>query len=230
MNASSFENELKDIDFSDCSGFNSNKINENNNQFDKALHDKCADINDDEKKLVEAARNGDSLAITLLVVKYRSFLDKYVGLLNVPEQYKEDLIQEGFIGLLKAVHSFDKNHNCSFQTFAKHCIRNSVISELRLYSRRGIGKEIYIDDLSEGMFEVVTNKADNSTENIYIDIETSAQLHDTIFSVLSTYEAKVFGMYLAEIPYSLIASRLGKDIKSIDNAIQRIKNKLKKLV
>ena len=206
------------------------KMNEKDKLFDEKSSLNCAIENEDEKILVESARNGDSLAITLLVVKYRSFLDKYVGLLNVPPQYREDLIQEGFIGLLKAVHSYDSNHECSFSTFAKHCIRNSVISELRVFSRRGIGKEISIDDLSEGAFEVVTNKADNSTEKIYIDIETSAQLHDTIFSVLSTYEAKVFGMYLAEIPYSLIASRLGKDVKSIDNAIQRIRNKLKKLV
>ena len=208
-----------------------NKVNEDCLDYNvKSCIERIESSDENEKYLVECARNGDSLAITLLVVKYRSFLDKYVGLLNVPAQYKEDLIQEGFIGLLKAVQTYDLNRGILFSTYAKRCIQNSVISELRRYSRRGIGKEISIDEMSEGMFEVVSIPADNSTEDIYIDLESSAQLHDTVFSVLSTYEAKVFGMYLAEIPYSLIASRLGKDVKSIDNAIQRIKNKLKKLV
>ena len=104
------------------------------------------------------------------------------------------------------------------------------ISELRRFERNGIRNEVSMDEISEGMLEEVSGTAINSPESEYIDKESSAQLHDTIFSVLSTYESKVFGMYLAEISYSQIASRLGKDIKSIDNAIQRIKNKLKKLV
>jgi RNA polymerase sporulation-specific sigma factor len=183
-----------------------------------------------EKALVDAARNGDSLAITMLVVKYHGFLDKYVGLLNVPERYKEDYIQEGLIGLLKAVRTYDETKGFSFSTYAWRCIKNSVISELRRFERNGIRNEVSMDEISEGMLEEVSGTAINSPESEYIDKESSAQLHDTIFSVLSTYESKVFGMYLAEISYSQIASRLGKDIKSIDNAIQRIKNKLKKLV
>ncbi len=197
---------------------------------------------DNEKSLVEAAKNGDSLAITLLVVKYRRFLDKYVGLLNVPVRYKEDFIQEGLIGLLKAVRTYRTDENCSFSTYAWRCVRNSVISELRRHNRSRIGEEVSIDDFpggvenmqmihgTNGNFELVASPVANSPEREYIDRESSSQLHDTIFSVLSTYEAEVFEMYLAEIPYSTIAMRLGKDIKSIDNAIQRIKNKLKKLV
>lgn len=195
------------------------------------------DVNDvkelessDDKALVKAAQNGDSLAITMLVVKYHSFLDKYVGLLNVPVRYKEDFIQEGLIGLLKAVRTYDEEKGFTFSTYAWRCIKNSVISELRRYERNGIRNEVSVSEIPDGVLEEITGDFYNSPENEYIDKESSAQLHDTIFSVLSTYESKVFGMYLAEIPYSLIASRLGKDIKSIDNAIQRIKNKLKKLV
>jgi RNA polymerase sporulation-specific sigma factor len=183
-----------------------------------------------EKKLLEEAKNGDSLAITLLVIKYRAFLDKYVGLLNVPIRYKEDFIQEGLIGLLKAVRSYDITKEFSFSTYAWRCIKNSVITELRKFERRGIKNEISMDDITEGTLEEVTAMSETSPENKYIDMESSSQLHDTIFSVLSTYEAQVFAMYLSEIPYSMIASRLGKDVKSIDNAIQRIKNKLKKLI
>ena len=187
-------------------------------------------IDTDEKKLVEEAKSGDSLAITLLVIKYRAFLDKYVGLLNVPVRYKEDFIQEGLIGLLKAVRSYDELKGCSFSTYAWRCIRNSVISEFRRYERHGIKNEVSMDDVPDRALEEVSIVAESSPENRYIDMESSSQLHDTVFSVLSTYEAQVFAMYLSEMPYSLIASRLGKDVKSIDNAIQRIKNKLKKLI
>jgi RNA polymerase sporulation-specific sigma factor len=188
-----------------------------------------ADISDD-KTLVEAARNGDSLAITLLVIKYHGFLDKYVGLLNIPVRYKEDYIQEGLIGLLKAVRTFDVEKGFSFSTYAWRCIKNSIISEIRRNERCGLKNEVSVDELQDGILEEFSGVFVTSPEDEYIDKESSSQLHDTIFSVLSTYESQVFGMYLAEIPYSQIASRLGKDVKSIDNAIQRIKNKLKKLV
>ncbi len=186
--------------------------------------------NTDEKQLVEAARNGDSLAITLLVIKYRSFLNQYVALLNVPSGYREDFVQEGLIGLLKAVHTYDKSKGFTFSTYANSCVKNSVISALRYHKKKFFDNEVSIEDLPDGTFEVVSGSVSNSPESDYISMESSSQLRDTIFSVLSTYEAQVFGMYLAEMPYSLIASRLGKDIKSIDNAIQRIKTKLKKLV
>ncbi len=184
----------------------------------------------EEADLVEAARNGDSLAITLLVVKYRRFLEKYVGLLNIPLGYKEDFVQEGLIGLLKSVHSYDKNFNCSFQTFAQTCVKNAVKTELRKLNRKGTLSEVSIDEIPEGNFDLMSNSVAPSPEDEYIDEESSKQLRNTIFSVLSTYEAEVFEMYLAEIPYSVMSMRIGKDIKSIDNAIQRIKNKLKKLV
>ena len=184
----------------------------------------------EERHLVEAARNGDSLAITLLVVKYRRFLEKYVGLLNIPAGYKEDFIQEGLIGLLKAVNSYDNSFNCSFQTFAQTCVKNAVKTELRKLKRRGTMSEVSFDEVPEGMFDLMSNSVAVSPEDEYIDEESSKQLRNTIFSVLSTYEAEVFEMYLAEIPYSVMSMRIGKDIKSIDNAIQRIKNKLKKLV
>lgn len=209
-------------------------------ESDDVISDNCNDLLsleesyktdiDDDKALVSAAREGDSLAITMLVVKYRGFLDKYVGLLNIPIGYKEDFVQEGLIGLLKAVRTYDENKGFMFSTYAWRCIKNSIISELRRYNRMGIDKEISVDDVSDGVLEEFCGAVSESPENEYIDKESSAQLHDTIFSVLSTYESQVFGMYLAEIPYSIIASRLGKDVKSIDNAIQRIKNKLKKLV
>lgn len=217
--------EMFECDFSvNCFDIIDNNNKENDDEY------ASAEEYNNEKILVEAAKSGDSLATTLLIVKYRGFLNKYVGLLNVPSGYKEDFIQEGLIGLLKAVRTYDTMRDCSFSTYAKTCVRNSVISALRYHKKKWLDNEISIEDISDGLFEVVHNPVANSPEDEYLYMESSSQLHDTIFSVLSTYEAQVFGMYLAEMPYSLIASRLGKDIKSIDNAIQRIKNKLKKLV
>ena len=179
----------------------------------------------EEARLVDAARNGDSLALSLLVVKYRSFLSKYVSLLNIPSCYKEDFVQEGLIGLLKAVRTYNEKVS-AFSTYACRCMRNSVISELRKYKRRGIAFEVGLDD----SIESVASASAVSPEDEYVDRESLKQLHDTVFSVLSPFESSVFEMYLADTPYAVMSKRLGKDVKSVDNAIQRIKNKLKKLV
>ena len=188
---SSDSSEIFECDFS-VNSFD--KINNSNIENGDSKPASAEEYNN-EKILVEAAKSGDSLATTLLIVKYRGFLYKYVGLLNVPSDYKEDFIQEGLIGLLRAVRSYDKTRDCSFSTYAKTCVRNSVISALRYHKKKWLDNEISIEDISDGLFEVVHNPVANSPEDEYLYMESSSQLHDTIFSVLSTYEAQVLGMY-----------------------------------
>lgn len=179
--------------------------------------------NVEENALVASAKEGDSDAFDVLASRYHGFLSGYVASLPVNPSEKEDLMQEALIGLLKAVRSYDTTKS-SFATYVSACVRNSVVSGLRRYGKQS--KEVPVEDV----VAVGVTSASDTPELRFIDLETTAQLQEKVFSVLSPYETKVFEMYLAEVPYALIAKRLNKNEKSIDNAIQRIKAKLKKLV
>lgn len=177
----------------------------------------------DTETLAKKARDGDSLSFALLAYRYHRFLLKYVGSFNVPFTEREDLMQEGLIGLLKAVRTYD-GVSSSFTTYAFHCIKTNIISALRRYSRQAKASA------AEQSIDRNTLDMSVSPESEFIDKESTKQLHDKFFSVLSPYESKVFEMYLADIPCSEIAARLNKDGKSVENALQRIKSKLKKLI
>lgn len=180
-------------------------------------------IDFDAEELAKKAKEGDSLSFALLAYKYHRFLLKYVSSFDVPYTEREDLMQEGLIGLLKAVRSYD-GVSSAFTTYAFHCIKSHIISALRRYNRQAKSSS------AEQSIERNTLEQSISPETEFIDKESTKQLHDKFFSVLSSYESKVFEMYLADIPCSEIAARLNKDGKSVENALQRIKSKLKKLV
>lgn len=189
---------------------------------------KLMDKNDmaNENALVASAKSGDEAAFASLAEKYHGFLSGYVSSLSVPEREKEDLMQEALIGLLRAVRSYD-GVSSRFATYVAACVRNSVITSLRRYGKQS--KEVPLDCAARAA--AIAKQADPGTPELtLVDIETTNLLHDRIFSVLSKYERAVFEMYLAEIPYAVMAKKLNKNEKSIDNAVQRIKAKLKKLV
>lgn len=176
----------------------------------------------EENALVASAKEGDSDAFDMLASRYHGWLSAYIGSLSVHPSERDDLMQEALIGLLRAVRSYDSS-KAGFSTYVSACVRNSVVSYLRHYGRTN--NEVPVEDVA-----AVSESSFVTPEHILIDLETTAQLQEKVFSVLSPYESKVFEMYLAEVPYASIAKRLNKNEKSIDNAIQRIKAKLKKLV
>ncbi len=177
----------------------------------------------EESALVASAKEGDSAAFDMIANRYQGFLNAYISSLPVSPSEREDLMQEALIGLLRAVRSYDAE-KAGFATYVSACVKNSVVSYLRRYGRQS--KALLVNDVSA----FNEDYDPNTPELRFIDLETTAQLQEKVFSVLSPYETKVFEMYLAETPYALIAKRLSKNEKSIDNAIQRIKSKLKKLV
>lgn len=177
-----------------------------------------------ENDIVASARDGDRDAFEVLVKRYERFINGYVSSLGVPESEKDDLIQEGLIGLLRAVRTYD-GKTAQFSTYSSICVKNSIVSALRKYNRES--GYILTDGLSELPLE---GDSIDSPELSLIDRESTNLLLDKIFSALSPLEAEVFELYLAEVPYAVIAKRLNKNEKSIDNALQRIKAKLKRLV
>lgn len=175
-----------------------------------------------EAALIAEAKSGSALAFERLAESYKRVLEYHINRLNPPPDLYDDLFQEGLIGLLKAVRSYD-GKTSSFATFASLCVRNSIISGIRKLSKQA---------LPAGS---VPDNADNtetvpSAEEIYIDDIRLRQLYDVVFDSLSPFERTVFDMYLADVPIESIAFALGRESKSISNALCRIRTKLKRII
>lgn len=180
-------------------------------------------VTNEDALLVASAREGDSLAFALLVHRYSRVMNSFIGTLSVSESEKEDLLQEGLIGLLKAVRSYEEE-KAMFSTYAVTCIKNSIVSALRRYN-----KSAALYPSLQELEEAEAQEAE-SPELIYLDTESGRLLHDRLFKALSPLESKVFELYLADETYAEIGRKLGKDVKSVDNAVQRIRSKLKRII
>lgn len=188
------------------------------------IDDSVRDAFSDDKALVCAAKAGDQQAFEDLVSRYSNVLHSYARTYSSNQSDIDDFVQEGLCGLLKAVRTYDGTSS-SFSTYASVCIKNGVISAARKYGRHKDRLVSYEETVTES-----DGPAQHSPETIIIDKESTAFLYRSIQSVLSKYEAVVFEMYLSEMPYATMAELLGKPVKSIENAVRRIRTKLKLLI
>lgn len=175
-----------------------------------------------EEALIVSAKNGDERAFELLAKSYKRVLEYHIRHIDQNPSDYDDLFQEGLIGLLKAVRSYD-GKSSSFSTFASLCVRNSIISGVRKYANQ-TSKTV---TLSEPVLEEETSP---SAEEILLDGVRARLLYDKVYNALSPYEKNVFEMYLSDMSYESIAFVTGKSVKSISNAVFRIRNKLKQIV
>lgn len=176
-----------------------------------------------DNELLNDIKKSDSLAMDELIVRYRKTVEaiamKYI---NSPLE-KDDLIQEGMIGLLAAIKSYNSEKGAKFVTYASRCINNSVQKALRKFSRLKDIPQSNIVTLEEDFFE---GRTVLSAEDEYLAKESVSTLTEVLYEGLSSFENEVLRLYIVGCPYSEIAEKLGKNPKSIDNAIQRIRKKL----
>lgn len=183
-----------------------------------------ADANEtavNEETLIESAKNGDEQAFEILAKSYKRVLDFHIKHIDANPSNRDDLFQEGLIGLLKAVRSYD-GKSATFATFASLCVRNSIISGVRKYANQS--------SKTVSMPETMPEETAPSAEEVHLDGERAKLLYDKVYQSLSVYEKTVFDMYLSDISYESIAFVTGKSVKSISNAVFRIRNKLKQIV
>lgn len=135
----------------------------------------------------------------------------------------EDLAQEGFIGLLRAVDTYDKSRDVKFSTYANVCIRNKMLSALnkRTTIVKGEGGEILEADIHD---------PSDTPENIVVERERLEEIYDKIISALSEQEWRVFQLFLTGLAYNQIALDLNVPLKTVDNAMQRVRRKLKSVL
>ncbi|MBO5353970.1 MAG: RNA polymerase sporulation sigma factor SigH [Lachnospiraceae bacterium] len=197
------------------------------------------EISDEE--LVEYVAAGDSEAMEFLMNKYKNLVRSRARTLFLVGADKEDLIQEGMIGLYKAIRDFNQEKKVSFQNFAELCINRQMYSAIKgsnTKKNQPLNNYISIDGISskEGqetpekwLFEEISEKNKNP-EQLVLDKEAAYVLEYTLVRQLSELERKVLFYYMKDYNYSQIAATLGKESKAVDNALQRIKKKLSQVL
>ena len=190
-----------------------------------------------DEQLVEYIVNGDSEAMDFLMDKYKNLVRSRARTLFLVGADREDLIQEGMIGLYKAIRDYNPKKNVSFQSFAELCINRQMYSAIKgsntkknqplndYISIDGMGGQEGQETSAEWLLGEISEKNKNP-EQLMLDKEAEDMLEYTLVGHLSELERKVLFYYMRDYNYSRIASILGKEPKAVDNALQRIKRKL----
>jgi len=191
-------------------------------------------LNDEE--VITLIHNGQTSAIEYMLKKYSPLVKKSIRTLYLIGADTEDLSQEGMIGLFKAIQGYQTNNTASFYTFAKLCIDRQIYSAIKTSNRKKhspLNSYIsFYSKMNEDEIELIDNleaSMNSNPEQIILDRENTMSIEVILDEHLSNMEKQVLALYLDGKSYSDIAAKLGKTTKSIDNAIQRIRDKVKKL-
>ncbi|GGH40284.1 RNA polymerase sporulation sigma factor SigH [Paenibacillus segetis] len=190
-----------------------------------------------DEEIVEAVRVGDSEALEYLINKYRSFVRAKARSYFLIGADREDIIQEGMIGLYKSIRDFRGDKLASFKAFAELCITRQIITAIKTATRQkhiplnsyvSLDKPIYDEDSDRTLLDVICGSQVCDPEELIINQEEFVGLEDKMSEILSELERKVLMLYLDGRSYQEIAVDLKRHVKSIDNALQRVKRKLEK--
>ena len=188
-----------------------------------------------DETLVLLAKQGDDEAMAELFARYKSLVNKLSRTYFLAGGDVEDLIQEGMIGLYKAIQNYKNKKKASFKTFATICIKHQIQTAVKianaeknkvLSSALSIGEQSDFDDENDSSADIILPSQMPSPDSQVIERENQEELLSLVNEVLSLRERQVLGQYLQGYSYNEIASNLGESKKSIDNALTRIKNKL----
>ena len=190
-----------------------------------------------DENLAVLAQQGDDKALDYILSKYRVFVRNKSLSYYIIGADRDDIVQEGMIGLFKAVRDFSLERGVTFKTFADVCVTRQIITAVKNASRQkhaplnfyvSLNKPVFDEDEST-LNDIVACESNFNPEQIVINKETVNKLGSDVNRVLSQFELLVFSLYLQGHSYVNIAKAIGKDSKSIDNALQRIKKKIEKI-
>lgn len=194
--------------------------------------DKYKDVSDE--RLIEQLREGQPEVMDYLMDKYKNLVRKRANALYLIGGETEDLIQEGMIGLFKAVQDYSADKDASFYRFAQLCITRQMYTAIEASQRKKhspLNTYIPLDagrEEPDGIFLEAEEKLQTlNPETLFISQETIRQLLKQVNERLSRMERQVLALYLDGMNYRQIAEEMGKTPKSIDNALQRIRGKIK---
>lgn len=192
-----------------------------------------------DEELVVKSQNKDSYAQEFLINRYRNFVRVKSRSYFLIGADKEDIIQEGMIGLYKATRDFKYEKLASFRAFAELCITRQIITAIKTATRQkhiplnsyvSLNKPIYDEESDRTLLDVISTTKITDPEDLLISREEFANIEEKMSKVLSPLEWKVLNSYLEGKSYLEIAADLDRHVKSIDNALQRVKRKLEKVI
>ena len=190
-----------------------------------------------DEEIVLKARSGNDRALEYLLIKYQNFVKSKAKSYFLIGADKEDIYQEGMIGLFKAIRDFKDDKLASFKVFAELCITRQIITAVKTATRQkhiplntyiSLNKPIYDEESDRTLLDVISGIKVSDPEELIIGKEELASIETQIGEVLSELEMEVLMSYLDGKSYQEIACDLDRHAKSIDNALQRVKRKLEK--
>ena len=205
--------------------------------WEMVMGSRFADMADEE--IVQLAQAHDSIAIEYLLGKYKNFVRSKARSYFLIGADHEDIVQEGMIGLFKAIRDYQVERLSSFRAFAELCITRQIITAIKTATRQkhvplnsyvSLNKPIYDEESDRTLMDVIVEGRAQNPEELIIDRENLISLRDQVDQVLSSLEQDVLNAYLDGKSYQEIADKLGRHVKSIDNALQRVKRKLEKFL
>ena len=192
-----------------------------------------------DEELIVRLRDGEAQITDYIMEKYKNLVKSKAKSMYILGADREDLIQEGMIGLFKAIRDYDIGRDARFFTFADLCVSRQMYTAVQAAGRQKHAPlNTYIslyanmsgqeDGEEREMINDIISQAEKNPEELLIDRENLELLEKAIDKELSGFEKQVLDLYLTGMKYTQIAKVLGRDDKSTDNALQRIKNKIRR--
>ena len=191
-----------------------------------------------DEEVVMLAQQGDGQALAYLLNKYKNFVRSKARSYFLIGADHEDIVQEGMIGLYKAIRDFQPARLASFRSFAELCVKRQIITAIKAATRQkhvplnsyvSLNKPLYDEESDRTLLDVIEGRVTNP-EDLYISQEDLAHIQAQMDDLLSGLERQVLDAFMDGKSYQEIADMLGRHLKSIDNALQWVKRKLVKLM
>lgn len=191
----------------------------------------------DEEIVALAQQDGEDAALEYLLNKYKNFVRAKARSYFLIGADHEDIVQEGMIGLYKAIRDYREDRLSSFRAFAELCVTRQIITAIKTATRQkhiplnsyvSLNRPIFEEDSDRTLLDVITEETPSNPEEMLIDREDLSVIEGRIGSLLSDLEKEVLVRYVEGKSYVEISEEMNRHVKSIDNALQRIKRKLQK--
>ncbi|AIF42032.1 RNA polymerase sporulation sigma factor SigH [Virgibacillus sp. SK37] len=193
----------------------------------------------DDNEVIALVQQGNSRALDFLINKYKNFVRAKARTYFLIGADREDIIQEGMIGLYKAIRDYDGEKLSSFKGFAELCVTRQIITAIKTATRQkhlplnsyvSLDKPIYDEESDRTLLDVIAGSKAIDPQELLVNREKFGDLETKLSELLSELEKQVLHLYLDGRTYQEISVELKRHVKSIDNALQRVKRKLEQLM
>ncbi|RWZ52139.1 RNA polymerase sporulation sigma factor SigH [Halobacillus fulvus] len=191
----------------------------------------------DDEAVIERINQGQVQALDYLINKYKNFVRAKARTYFLIGADREDIVQEGMIGLYKAIRDYREGKLSSFKAFAELCVTRQIITAIKTATRQkhiplnsyvSLDKPIYDEESDRTLLDVIAGSKAIDPQELIVNKEKFFDMEERISELLSDLEKKVLALYLDGRSYQEISVELDRHVKSIDNALQRVKRKLEK--